>query len=72
MQLCIVHRVRNSLNYVGWNKRDQVAADLKLVYTAATVDEAEQHLTAFEEKWDDAYPYCTILAQELVTYYSFL
>ena len=56
VQLCIVHRVRNSLNYVGWNKRDQVAADLKLVYTAATVDEAEQHLTAFEEKWDDAYP----------------
>ena len=56
VQLCIVHRVRNSLNYVGWNKRDQVAADLKLVYTAATVDEAEQHLTAFEEKGDDAYP----------------
>ena len=56
VQLCIVHMVRNSLNYVGWNKRDQVAADLKLVYTAATVDEAEQHLTAFEEKGDDAYP----------------
>jgi putative transposase len=44
VQLCIVHMVRNSLNYVGWNKRRQVAADLKLIYSAATVDEAEQYL----------------------------
>ena len=33
VQLCIVHMVRNSLNYVGWNKRDLVAADLKRIYT---------------------------------------
>ena len=52
----IVHMVRNSLNYVGWNKRDLVAADLKRVYTAATEAEAEQYLTEFEAKWDDAYP----------------
>lgn len=56
VQLCIVHMVRNSLNYVGWNKREQVAADLKRVYTAATEAEAEQYLTAFEADWDDAYP----------------
>jgi putative transposase len=56
VQLCIVHMVRNSLNYVGWNKRNQVATDLKRVYAAATVDEAEQYLTEFEEKWDEAYP----------------
>jgi putative transposase len=56
VQLCIVHMVRNSLNYVGWNKRNQVATDLKRVYTAATVDEAEQTLTEFEEKWDEPYP----------------
>jgi putative transposase len=56
VQLCIVHRVRNSLNYVGWNKRNQVATDLKRVYTAATVDETEQYLAEFEEKWDAAYP----------------
>ena len=29
VQLCIVHMVRNSLNYMGWNKRDLVASDLK-------------------------------------------
>ncbi len=56
VQLCIVHMVRNSLNYVGWNKRGLVAADLKRVYSASTADEAEQYLTEFEVKWDDAYP----------------
>jgi putative transposase len=52
----VVHMVRNRLNYVGWNKRDIVAADMKRVHTAATEDEAAQYLTEFEAKWDDAYP----------------
>ena len=56
VQLCIVHMVHNSLNYVGWNKREEVATDFKLVYTAATEAEAEQNLAAFEAKWDEAYP----------------
>jgi putative transposase len=56
VQLCIVHIVRNSLNYVGWNKRKEVAADLRLVYSAATIDEAEQALSDFEDKWNNAYP----------------
>ena len=56
VQLCIVHRVRNSLNDVGWNKRDIVASDLKRIYTAATEDEAAHYLTEFEAKWHEAYP----------------
>lgn len=56
VQLCIVHMVRNSLNYVGWNKRKEVAADLKTIYSAATLAEAELALEAFEQKWGDAYP----------------
>jgi len=56
VQLCIVHLVRNSLNYVGWKTRAEVAADLKNIYQSATVDEAEQRLTEFEGKWNDAYP----------------
>jgi len=28
-----------ALNYVGWNKRKEVAADLRLIYDAATIDE---------------------------------
>jgi len=56
VQLCIVHMVRNSLNYVGWNKRKEVAADLRLIYSAATIDEAEQALADFEDKWNKPYP----------------
>lgn len=45
VQLCIVHRVRNRSNDVGWNKHDLIAADLKRVYSAATEAEAKQYLT---------------------------
>jgi putative transposase len=41
---------------VGWNKRNLVAADLKRIYTVATMIEAEQYLTELECKWDAAYP----------------
>ncbi|MEI8570979.1 IS256 family transposase [Methylomonas sp. LW13] len=56
VQLCIVHLVRNSLNYVGWKMRKQIAADLKRIYQAATVAEAEQQLAAFEAQWNGDYP----------------
>jgi putative transposase len=56
IQLCIVHLVRHSLNYVGWKKRREVAADLKLIYTAATEVEAEQRLAEFAGKWDEKFP----------------
>lgn len=52
VQLCIVHMVRNSLNFVPWKDQKEVAADLKLIYTSATADLAEQRLSEFEEKWD--------------------
>jgi putative transposase len=55
VQLCIVHMVRNSLNYVNWKERRTVAADLKQVYHAATAEEAEQRLSEFEERWDSKY-----------------
>src|SRR5215467_11854009 len=42
-QLCIVHLVRASLNYVPWKHRKLVAADLRQVYQAATAEEARQH-----------------------------
>jgi len=56
VQLCIVHLVRNSLNYVSWKMRKQIAADLKQIYQSATVDEAEKRLAEFENQWNDAYP----------------
>lgn len=56
VQLCIVHMVRYSLNYVSWKQRKEVAADLRALYTAATVDEAERQLGAFEKKWGETHP----------------
>mgnify|MGYP000566124028 CR=1 FL=1 len=55
VQLCIVHMVRHSLNFVSWKRRKEVAADLKRIYQAATADEAELRLGEFEERWDDDY-----------------
>lgn len=56
VQLCIVHLVRHSLNYVGWKQRKVVAADLQRIYRAATREEAEQRLAEFSEKWDAQFP----------------
>jgi len=56
VQLCLVHMVRQSLSYVGWKERKEVAADLKQIYRAATEAQAEQALRDFEVKWDRKYP----------------
>ena len=55
VQLCIVHMVRHSLNYVSWKRRPEVAADLRHIYQAATAEEAELRLGEFEAKWDTQY-----------------
>ena len=55
VQLCIVHMVRHSLNYVSWKRRKEVAADLRRIYTAATAEEAELMLGEFEARWDAEY-----------------
>lgn len=56
IQLCIVHMVRHSLKYVSWKQRKEMAKDLKTIYRASTVEEAESNLDAFAEKWDTTHP----------------
>ena len=56
VQLCIVHLMRNCPKYVPWKDKKQVAADLKPIYQAATIEEAERALDAFSQEWDDLYP----------------
>ena len=56
VQLCIVHLVRQSLNYVSWKQRRLVAGDLRSIYTAVSADAAEMALGAFAAKWDGVYP----------------
>jgi len=55
VQLCIVHMVRHSLNYVSWKRRKEVDADLRHIYQAATAQEAEQRLGEFEARRDEEY-----------------
>jgi len=56
VQLCIVHMVRHSLNYVTSKQRKEVADDLKLIYQSTTADQAEMQLNAFADKWDKKHP----------------
>jgi putative transposase len=55
-QLCIVHLVRAALRYVSTEDSKAVTADLKKIYQAATVIEAEQALDEFAHAWDAKYP----------------
>jgi putative transposase len=41
---------------VSWKLRKEVVTDLRAIYTAATVEEAEQHLAVFEVKRGQDYP----------------
>jgi putative transposase len=50
VQLCIVHMVRDGLNFFPWNAEKEVAADLKLVYIAASAGGAELRLAEFDNK----------------------
>jgi len=56
IQVCIVHMVRNSLKYVSWKDRKVLVEDLKAIYAAKTLEEAELALSAFSDKWDVKYP----------------
>ena len=56
IQLCIVHMVRNSLKYVSYKDRKELAADLKLIYSSVSADEAAHELDKFSDKWDEKYP----------------
>jgi len=56
VQLCIVHKVRQSLRYVVWKERRAVARDLRAIYGASTLGEAEAALEQFAQTWDAQYP----------------
>lgn len=56
VQLCVVHLVRAALRYVTTEDSKPVAADLKKIYQAATLVEAEAALEEFAQAWDEKYP----------------
>ena len=56
VQQCIVHMVRQSLNYVNWKDRKEVAAYLRVIYSSVSGEQAEMRLEEFAHKWDLKYP----------------
>jgi transposase-like protein len=57
LQTCIVHLIRNSLDYVGWKERRALAAAIKPIYTAVSVEAAELELGVFEAgPWGQKFP----------------
>jgi putative transposase len=59
VQTCIVHLIRQSLKYVPRREREQVARDLKPIYTATDADAAQAALEAFDGKWGSRFPVIT-------------
>ena len=64
LQRCIVHQIRSSTRYVSYKDIKQVVADLKKLYTAVTLDEAEEQLLAFGVRWRGRYPSCVKSREE--------
>ena len=75
LQRCIVHQIRSSTRFVSWKDIKQVVADLKKIYTAVTLDEAEEALLQFGETWRKQYPSCMKSWEEnwdvLSTFYEY-
>lgn len=74
-QLCVIHQIRNSTKYVPYKDIKAVMADLKLVYGAPSLDNAEYRLEEFREKWEKKYPQILKSWQanwaELSTYFKY-
>ena len=57
LQTCIVHLIRNSLDYASWKDRKLLAAAIRPIYTAANAEAAQGELDAFEKgPWGQKFP----------------
>ena len=56
VQSCIVHQIRNSLKYVASKDQKEFMGDLKPVYKADTLNQAEDRLVELSDKWGKKYP----------------
>jgi transposase-like protein len=57
LQTCIVHLIRNSLDYASWKERKLLAAAIRPIYTAASAEAAEAELDVFERRpWGQKFP----------------
>ncbi|MBU9581132.1 IS256 family transposase, partial [Ralstonia mannitolilytica] len=57
LQTCIVHLIRNSLDYASWKDRRELAAAIRPIYTAPSAEAAQAELEAFADSpWGQRYP----------------
>jgi putative transposase len=57
LQTCIVHLIRNSLDYASWKDRKLLAADIRPIYTATRAEAAQVQLDVLDqEPWEARFP----------------
>lgn len=75
IQLCVIHQIRNSIKYISYKEQKKVIVDLKRVYQALTIEEAELAFQDFKKIWGKKYP--AIIRSwennwlELTTYFNY-
>ncbi|GAB4176081.1 MAG: hypothetical protein Kow00108_11400 [Calditrichia bacterium] len=57
IQLCIIHQIRTSLRYIAFKDSREFMHDLKKVYKAQLLDEAEKEFVNLAQKWETKYPH---------------
>ncbi len=75
IQLCVIHQIRNSMKYVSYKEHKPIMADLKKVYQALTLEEAELAFEEFKNKWGKKHPVIVRSWEqhwlELTTYFAY-
>lgn len=56
VQTCVIHLIRASLRFCSWKDRKAITTALRPIYTAATLEAAEDAMDTFELEWGDRYP----------------
>ena len=56
LQTCIVHLMRNSLDYASWKDRKLLATAIKPIYTATSAEAAQAELSVIADRLALAYP----------------
>jgi putative transposase len=56
VQTCVLHLIRNSFRYASRADWDELARDLRPVYTAATEQQAKERFAELADKWGERYP----------------
>lgn len=56
VQPCVIHQIRNSMKYISWKDVREFMKDLRTVYAAGTLTEAERNLDVLDDRWGGKYP----------------